>query len=155
MFLNKNNKLINEFQKGGEEPMNPNPVVNPEPMNPNPVVNTEPMNPNPGPNPEPMNPNPELNPGAISQDANMFSGNESYPNEDYLYDKITSQETQNNIKIYICAFTINKELDTHFVKYIVQQKDSVVSLPFFEFTSAQNEMPQQSMGQPMFGENEV
>jgi hypothetical protein len=64
--------------------------------------------------------------------AESFS--ESYPNADYLYDNITSQENQNNIKTYICAFVINKELNTHFVKYIVEQKESIVSLPFFEFT---------------------
>ena len=74
-----------------------------------------------------MNPSASGNPPS-----NVFSGNENYPNQDYLYDKITSQENTTNIKIYICAFTINKELDTHFVKYIVQQKDSLVSLPFFQ-----------------------
>ena len=63
--------------------------------------------------------------------------NENYPNADYLYDKITSQENPDNVKTYICAFTINKESETHFVKYFVQRKDSVVSLPFFVFSSNQ------------------
>ena len=97
---------------------------------------------------QPIGPDPNIPPmfgQDLPTDANMFSSNESYPNEDYLYDKITSHENQNNVKIYICAFTINKELDTHFVKYIVHQKDSIVTLPFFEFTGQpQNEMP----GQP-------
>ena len=187
MFLNKNNKFLNKFQKGGEEDPNqaPNPALNP-------ALNPAPIDANQGLNPAPIDANQGLNqglnpapigqdqspigqdqstfgqdqstfgqdpstfgqdPSTFGQDPNMFSGNESYPNEDYLYDKITSQETQNNIKIYICAFTINKELDTHFVKYIVQQKDSVVTLPFFEFTSGQN-APMTDQ-QPMFGQNEI
>ena len=31
----------------------------------------------------------------------------NYPNEDYIYNKITSQDKKNNIKLYICAFSIN------------------------------------------------
>jgi hypothetical protein len=58
-----------------------------------------------------------------------------YPNEDYLYDKITSNETTNNIKIYICAFTIDKELTPNFVKYLVERKESSVLLPSFTFIS--------------------
>jgi hypothetical protein len=69
--------------------------------------------------------------------------NENYPNADYLYDKITSQENPDNVKTYICAFTINKESETHFVKYFVQRKDSVVSLPFFVFSSNQPDQQEQ------------
>jgi hypothetical protein len=63
------------------------------------------------------------------------SVNHDYPNEDYLYDKITSNETTNNIKIYICAFTIDKELTPNFVKYLVERKESSVLLPSFTFIS--------------------
>ena len=59
--------------------------------------------------------------------------NENYPNSDYLYNKITSQNIVNNIKTYVCAFTINKDIDTHFVKYIVQHKDLYVTFPSFTF----------------------
>ena len=84
----------------------------------------------------------------------MSGQTEKYPNEDYLYNKITSQDNINNIKIYICAFTINNELETHFVKYIVH-KESNVTLPFFIFNSenSQNQnqepMPQNQNPEPM------
>jgi hypothetical protein len=59
--------------------------------------------------------------------------NENYPNPDYLYNKITSQNFTNNIKTYVCAITINKDIDTHFVKYIVNRKESYVTFPSFLF----------------------
>ena len=116
---------------------NDNPIVNPPIINPdvNPVaVNLEP-NDNPIVNPPIINPvinlvvNPVVNPPIIN-----LESKENYPNSDYLYDKITSfNNTENNIKTYICAFT----LDTHFVKYIVQRKDLSVSLPVFYFNVEQ------------------
>ena len=108
-----------------------NPVINPPVVNPvinlvvNPVVNPPIINPV-------VNPpiiNPVVNPPIIN-----LESKENYPNSDYLYDKITSfNHTENNIKTYICAFT----LDTHFVKYIVQRKDLSVSLPVFYFNIEQ------------------
>ena len=64
--------------------------------------------------------------------------NQNYPNDDYLYNKITSLPIKENLKIYICAFTINKNLETPFVKYIVQHNNSNVTLPFFIFESQNN-----------------
>ena len=156
MFSNKNNKL--KFQNGGDA----NPPFNEPPANPqfnqppaNPPFNEPPANPqfNEPPANAPFN-EPPANAPFNEPPANapgMFSSNENYPNTDYLYDKITSQENQNNIKTYICAFTINKELDTHFVKYIVQQKDLIVSLPFFKFTSEQQNTMQGIMQGTMQG----
>jgi hypothetical protein len=68
---------------------------------------------------------------------------ENYPNADYLYNKFTSQNFVNNIKTYVCAFTINKDIDTHFVKYIVQHKDSYVTFPSFTFEPNEPIMTQQ------------
>ena len=70
----------------------------------------------------------------------MFSNsnndeNQNYPNDDYLYNKITSLPNKESFKIYICAFTINKNSETPFVKYIVQRNNSNVTLPFFIFES--------------------
>ena len=62
----------------------------------------------------------------------------NYPNDDYLYNKITSLQTKDKLKIYICAITVNTNLETHFVKYIVQHNNSNVSLPFFIFESQSN-----------------
>jgi hypothetical protein len=72
--------------------------------------------------------------------------NENYPNPDYLYNKITSQNFTNNIKTYVCAITINKDIDTHFVKYIVNRKESYVTFPSFLFEqSAMNSVMNPSM----------
>ena len=74
----------------------------------------------------------------------------NYPNDDYLYNKITSLQTKDKLKIYICAITVNTNLETHFVKYIVQHNNSNVSLPFFIFESQSNlpfEQPNQMLGQ--------
>ena len=78
----------------------------------------------------------------------------SYPNSDYLYDKITSQDNPNGIKAYMCAITINRDLNKQFVKYIVERKDSVVSLPFFIFNEQPMGQPlmEQPMGQPPMGQ---
>jgi len=74
---------------------------------------------------------------------------ENYPNADYLYNKITSQNFVNNIKTYVCAFTINKDIDTHFVKYIVQHKDSYVTFPSFNFEQLMSQPPNEPlMSQP-------
>jgi hypothetical protein len=72
----------------------------------------------------------------------------SYPNGDYLYNKITSQENTNGIKTYICALSINKELNTNFVKYVVHRKESTVSFPQFIFDEqGQAGMPPAGMPQ--------
>jgi hypothetical protein len=82
---------------------------------------------------------------------NQPFSNENYPNADYLYNKITSQNFVNNIKTYVCAFVINKDIDTHFVKYIVQHKDSYVTFPSFTFEQMSGfnpePNPQQVIGQ--------
>jgi len=78
----------------------------------------------------------------------QMHSNIEYPNNDYLYDKITMTGT---IKTYVCAFTINRELETHFLKYIVQLSN-FATLPFFLFEESmysnqqmlqQQQMPQQ------------
>ena len=148
MFSNKN---INKFkkQKGGENPVLQNPdmnlVQNPieNPLQ-NPLQNPI-QNPLQNPLQNPIVQNPIENP--IVQ--NPVVGASSYPNADYLYDKITSfKSTESNIKTYICAFTINTDLDTHFVKYIVQRKESSITFPVFNFNLEQGSQ-QQPMQQPM------
>ena len=69
---------------------------------------------------------------------NSNNEQQNYPNDDYLYNKITSLPNKDSFKIYICAFTINKNLETPFVKYIVQRNNSNVTLPFFIFESQNN-----------------
>ena len=53
----------------------------------------------------------------------------SYPNEDYLYHNITSQDVHNNIKVYVCAFSIEQA----YIKYYMQ-KQTNIELPHFMFT---------------------
>ena len=160
MFSNKNNKFIKKQNAGEPFPLNAAEMplnLPPQNMDILPVQNVPPPIQNVPSLPQPMPPDqPE-------------SFSESYPNLDYLYDNITSQETHDNIKTYICAFTVNTELNTHFVKYIVEQNELFASLPFFQFTSAevpqaqpleqqmpqmpppQQMLPPQQMPQQMFG----
>ena len=97
----------------------------------NPIMNQPPM--------DQMSMDQELNPIMNQPPMDQSFSNENYPNADYLYNKITSQNFVNNIKTYVCAFTINKDIDTHFVKYIVQHKDSYVTFSSFIFED--NEQP--------------
>ena len=128
MFSNKNNKFIKKQNAGDPPP--PDMSLN------------IPLNMPPGmPPPQNMDMPPGMPPGMPPSLDMSPPFSESYPNLDYLYDNITSQETHDNIKTYICAFTVNTELNTHFVKYVVEQNELFASLPFFQFTSA--EVPQQ------------
>ena len=154
MFSNRNNKIITKILEGGDlqmgqMPMN-QPPMNQPPMNQafmsqqpmdqafmsQPPINQPPMDQPPM---DQMSMDQELNPIMNQPPMDQSFSNENYPNADYLYNKITSQNFVNNIKTYVCAFTINKDIDTHFVKYIVQHKDSYVTFSSFIFED--NEQP--------------
>ena len=164
MFSNRNNKIITKILEGGDlqmgqMPMN-QPPMNQPPMNQafmsqqpmdqafmsQPPINQPPMDQPPMDQPpmdqppmDQMSMDQELNPIMNQPPMDQSFSNENYPNADYLYNKITSQNFVNNIKTYVCAFTINKDIDTHFVKYIVQHKDSYVTFSSFIFED--NEQP--------------
>jgi hypothetical protein len=49
--------------------------------------------------------------------------------DDYLYHNITSQEIHNNIKVYVCTFSIEQT----YIKYYMQKQNTIV-MPQFMFT---------------------
>ena len=103
MFSNKNNHLIKKIQQTGSSgsSFGFNPVSNVPNAN---HVSSVPV-------PEPNNNN---------NNNNKFT----YPRDDYLYYKITSQDVHDNIKVYVCMFSTVKGFATFHTK-----KDTDVSIP--------------------------
>jgi hypothetical protein len=90
-----------------------------------------------------------------TQSPGVILSETKYPNTDYLYDNITSLKINGDIKINICAYTINTELNTHFVKYIVQKKDKNVILPVIQVSTNPQIIPvlePPMTGQPIPGQ---
>lgn len=81
----------------------------------------------------------------------------SYPNPDYLYNNITSQELTDNIKVYMCLYSIEKTAREEtfgsttqkptYIKYYMQQSTTIM-FPTFTFTNQEPSI-QQPLQEPV------
>jgi hypothetical protein len=75
------------------------------------------------------------------QQPNMQPDLQPYPNEDYLYYNITSQDVHTNIKVYACIYSIEQ---SH-IKYYMQNQTNIV-LPSFTFIYQEEQQLLQQQG---------
>ncbi len=167
MYSNKNNHLIKRMaQRGGIEPlMQQQPLTQPEPSmqqqpltQPEPSMQQQPLTQQPSMQPEPplsqqplmqqqpltqqpsmqqqplTQPEPSMQPVPLMQ---QQPEPPTYPNPDYLYHNITSQDIHDNIKVYVCLYSIEQSYNKYYMT-----ASSTIQMPTFTFTQGQESLTQ-------------
>jgi hypothetical protein len=140
MLSNRNNhliKLMAKKQKGGLDEPQQQPLVQPQ------------QQPLAQPQQSLAQQQPLAQPQPLQQPQPLVE-EPSYPNPDYLYNNITSQELTDNIKVYMCLYSIGGTFGSTaregiedsttqkptYIKYYMQQS-STIMFPTFTFTNQQ------------------